>query len=137
MDYRRYRENRYLRHFISTPFIWAPLVGVLFLDLLISIYHSVCFPLYGLEKVKREEYIQVLDRGRLQYLGGLEKLDCMYCGYVNGFFLYAKEIAGRTEKYWCGIMHEGKPGFKTHPDQLQQGFARYGDAEDFRTKYGS
>ena len=59
----------------------------------------------------------------------------MYCGYANGFLLYAKEIAGRTEKYWCGIMHEKKPGFKVQTNQVAQKFARYGDEEDFRKKY--
>lgn len=59
----------------------------------------------------------------------------MYCGYANGFLLYAKEIAGRTEKYWCGVMHESKPGFKTQESQVRQDFARYGDEEDFKKKY--
>lgn len=128
MDYRRYQDDRYLRHLVSVPFIWAPFVVFVLLDIVASIYHAICFPLYGLEKVKREEYIQIMDRGRLQYLTGLEKLDCMYCGYANGLLLYVKEIAGRTEKYWCGIMHQNKAGFKAHVDQIQNNFIAYGDA---------
>lgn len=76
-----------------------------------------------------------MDRNKLAYLNGLEKVGCMYCGYANGVFLYLKEVAGRTEKYWCGVMHEGKPGFKTHPDQVKQDFARFGDEKDFQEKY--
>jgi hypothetical protein len=117
------------------PFIWLPLVGIIFLDLLTSLYQALCFPLYGLEKVKRSTYILIMDRNKLAYLTSLEKLDCMYCGYANGFLLYAKEIAGRTEKYWCGIMHENKPGFKTQANQVEQDFARFGDEEDFKKKY--
>lgn len=136
MLYRRFHAQRFPRHFISVPFIWLPLLALLLLDLMVSVYHLICFPLYGLEKVKRSAYIQVMDRPRLQYLNGFEKLGCMYCGYANGFLLYAKEIAGRTEKYWCGIMHQDKPGFKAHPDQIEQKFAKFGDAKDFKNKYG-
>jgi hypothetical protein len=61
----------------------------------------------------------------------------MYCGYANGLLLYLKEIAGRTEKYWCGIMHENKPGFKPQEYQKEKDFARFDDEEDFKKKYGS
>jgi hypothetical protein len=60
----------------------------------------------------------------------------MYCGYVNGVLLYLKEMAGRTEKYWCGIMHQNKPGFKPQEDQKEKDFAIYGDKKDFLEKYG-
>lgn len=136
MNYRRFRNKRFWHHFLSFPFIWAPLFAVLFLDFMISLYQLICFPLYKLEKVRRSKYIAVLDRGRLEYLNFWEKINCMYCGYVNGFFLYAKEIAGRTEKYWCGIMHADKPGFKAHQDQIERKFARFGDKKDFKNKYG-
>ena len=135
MDYRKYRSQRFYGHLFSLPFIWLPLVAIIFLDLLVYLYQAICFPIYGLEKVRRREYIQILDRARLEYLEPYEKLGCMYCGYANGFFLYAKEIAGRTEKYWCGVMHENKPGFKTQASQVAQKFARYGDEDDFRKKY--
>jgi hypothetical protein len=136
MDYRKYNSERYWKNFISVPFIWLPLVILILLDLVTSLYQAVCFPLYGLKKVKRSEYILIRDRNKLTYLAPLEKLDCMYCGYANGLLLYLKEIAGRTEKYWCGIMHEKKPGFKVQASQVEQNFARYGDEEDFKKKYG-
>jgi hypothetical protein len=137
MNYRKFQTQRFWNHFISFPFIWFPLIAVLFLDFAISVYHEICFPLYGLEKVKRSEYVLIRDRAKLAYLSPLEKINCMYCGYVNGFLLYAKEISGRTEKYWCGVMHANKPGFKVQADQVKQNFARYGDERDFKEKYGS
>jgi hypothetical protein len=137
MDYRKYQTTRFWSNLLSVPFIWLPLLALILLDLVTSLYQAVCFPLYGLEKVKRSAYILIRDRNKLAYLTGLEKLNCMYCGYANGFLLYAKEIAGRTEKYWCGIMHESKPGFKTQTSQVEQGFARFGDEEDFKKKYSS
>ncbi len=136
MEYRKHQNDRFLGHIISTPFIWLPLIGFIILDILLSMYHYICFPLYGLEKVKRSDYIRIFDRAKLQYLSGIEKLGCMYCGYANGLLLYLKEIGSRTEKYWCGIMHENKPGFKAHKDQAEQHFARFNDPEDARKKYG-
>lgn len=124
-------------HLFSAPFIWLPLIGLLFLDILVTLYQAICFPIYKMEKVKRSEYILVRDRNKLKYLNPLEKLGCMYCGYGNGFLLYAKEIAGRTEKYWCGIKHEAKPGFKPQVDQTERNFSEFGDEADFHKKYGA
>ena len=135
MNYRQFQTQRLWAHLFSTPFIWLPLIAIIFLNILVEIYHQICFPLYGLKKVKRSEYVQVLDRNRLQYLNPFEKIGCMYCGYANGSLLYFKEIAGRTEKYWCGIMHQDKPGFKSHADQIQSDFAKYNDKADFDQKY--
>lgn len=137
MDYRKFKSQRLWLHIISAPLIWLPLLALLLLDLLVSLYQAVCFPIYGVEKVKREAYILVRDRNKLAYLNPIEKLGCMYCGYGNGFLLYAKEIAGRTEKYWCGIMHESKPGFKIQTDQAERDFARFGDKADCEEKYGA
>jgi len=137
MNYRKFRSERFLGHVLSAPIIWFPLIGILLLDLMVTFYQAVCFPIYGLEKVKRSDYILVRDRNKLAYLEPIEKIGCMYCGYANGFLLYAKEIAGRTEKYWCGIMHEGKPGFKTQESQVKEDFAKFGDEADFHHKYDS
>ncbi len=135
MEYRRHFTSRFIPHLISTPFIWAPLPFFILMDIIVEMYHHTCFPLYQLEKVKRSEYIQVFDRAKLQYLDPLEKLGCIYCGYANGLLLYTKEIAGRTEKYWCGIMHAKKPGFRDREDHKKQGFVEFGDAETFHAIY--
>ncbi|MFZ4648414.1 MAG: hypothetical protein ACOYMB_02120 [Patescibacteria group bacterium] len=135
MNYRKYQSKRLWLHVLSAPFIWLPLPFIILVDLLSALYQAICFPIYKIERVKRSEYILIFDRNKLAYLNGLEKLGCMYCGYANGVFLYLKEVAGRTEKYWCGIMHENKPGFKIQEDQVKQDFAKFGDQEDFQKKY--
>ena len=136
MDYRKYKRSRFWLHLLSAPFIWLPLPFIIILDLVFALYQFVCFPIYKIDRVKRSEYILIFDRNKMAYLSGLEKLCCMYCGYANGVLRYMKEIAGRTEKYWCGIMHENKAGFKTQEDQVSQNFSRFGDKEDFQEKYG-
>ena len=69
-----------------------------------------------------------IDRGRLPYLSLLEKVNCAYCSYANGLISYVREIAGRTEQYWCAIKHaRNVPA----PHERYREFARYGDAGAF------
>lgn len=131
MDFRKYK-NRRIRHFFITPFIWAPLVPIIVLDTIIEVYHRLCFPLYGFAYVKRSRYIRI-DRHKLAYLKLHEKLFCVYCGYVNGWFAYASAIAANTEQYWCGIKHENIKGTYQQPHHKK--FAEYGDKKSFETQY--
>ena len=125
-------QGRYWRHFFSTPFIYGVFFPVVLLDIFLELYHRVCFPLYGLPIVPRNEYIRI-DRHKLSYLGWKEKLQCIYCGYMNGFFAYAVKVAGETERYWGGIQHEKIPGF--HPPQHHEDFPVFGDEDAYREKY--
>lgn len=112
---------------LTAPVIYAMIVPFALLDLFVTIYQAVCFPVYGIPKVRRGDHIRI-DRHHLAYLNGLQKLNCVYCGYANGLIAYVREIAGRTEAYWCPIKHaarvEGRHGHYA-------GFVDYGDAEGF------
>mgnify|MGYP003714603975 FL=1 len=63
------------------------------------------------------------------YLNGIEKLNCVYCGYANGMIAYVREIAGRTEQYWCPIKHARR---SADPHDHFEAFIDYGDAETYR-----
>jgi len=89
---------------LTAPVIYAGIVPFLLLDLFVTVYQAVCFPIYGIAKVKRADYL-VFDRHHLAYLNALEKLNCAYCSYANGLIAYVREIAARTEQYWCPIKH--------------------------------
>ena len=65
---------------------------------------AICFRSYRIPRVRRMDYIR-LDRSQLAYLNWVETLNCLYCGYANGVAAYVREIAGRTEQYWCPIKH--------------------------------
>ena len=95
-------------------------------------YQHFCFPIYQVPLVKRKEYIKI-DRQRLQYLNFRQKINCMYCGYVNGFLAYALAIAGRTEQYWCSIKHKTDPGQIFYPPQHQAEFLSYNDKKAYET----
>jgi len=43
---------------ITAPVIYALIVPMLLLDLCVTIYHAVCFPVYGITKIQRGDYIE-------------------------------------------------------------------------------
>ena len=116
------------QHFISVPFIYAVFPSLLLLDLSASVYQAICFPLYGITKVKRNDYL-IFDRQHLGYLNLLERFNCFYCSYANGLLSYLKEIVGRTEQYWCPIKH-AKSIKHAHASYAK--FLAYGDAEAYQ-----
>ncbi|MCU4653332.1 hypothetical protein N8I71_10840 [Roseibacterium sp. SDUM158016] len=113
---------------LSAPFIYALILPLVLLDIFVSLYQAVCFPVYGIAKVARHDHIAI-DRHHLAYLNGLQKLNCVYCGYANGVLSLAREVASRTEAYWCPIKHARRVA---DPHDRMPGFADYGDAEGFR-----
>lgn len=92
------------QNFLTAPVIYSLGVPLLFLDLCVTAYQAICFPVYRIAKVKRADYIAI-DRQALQYLNAVERFHCTYCGYANGVLAYAAEVAGRTEQYFCPIKH--------------------------------
>jgi hypothetical protein len=112
---------------LTAPVIYSLVVPLVLLDLFVTLYQAICFPAYGIEKVKRADFIRV-DRHHLAYLNALQKLNCVYCGYANGLIGYVQEIAGRTEAFWCPIKHAARIGM--HHAYYAQ-FVDYGDAEGF------
>lgn len=125
-----YIKDARIKHIISTPFIWMCIIPVALVDVTVSLYQAICFPIYGIPKVKRQDYI-VFDRQYLNYLNIVEKINCAYCSYVNGLFGYLQEIAGRTEQFWCPIKHARR--IKSLHSRYQK-FIDYGDAKSYRSK---
>ena len=119
-----------LLHVLTAPVIYSLVVPVALLDLWITVYQWICFPVYGVARVSRSTYV-VIDRHHLAYLNGIEKLNCLFCGYANGVFAYAREVAGRTELYWCPIRHAHR--IKA-PHRQYHEFLDYGDAEGYRRR---
>lgn len=115
---------------LTAPLIYALIIPFALLDLFVSVYHAVCFRVYGIPRVARSDYIAI-DRQHLAYLNGLQKLNCIYCGYCNGLIGYVREVASRTEQYWCPIKHARRVS-ATHP--RYDGFVDFGDAGAFRAK---
>ena len=115
---------------LSAPFIYALIIPLLLLDLFVSLYQAVCFPIYKIEKVHRHDYIS-FDRHHLAYLNLIEKINCAFCSYANGLIGYTREIASLTEAYWCPIKHAKRLN-GSHP--RYKNFTDYGDAEAYAAK---
>jgi hypothetical protein len=112
---------------LTAPVIYSLIIPFAVIDLWVSVFQSVCFPVYGIAQVKRRSYM-VFDRSGLAYLNALEKLNCAYCSYVNGVIAYAREIGSRTEQFWCPIKNARRV-LGAHPRYAS--FEEYGDAERY------
>lgn len=132
---RRYKIGlfRYLRRTrllvaLTSPVIYLGWIPFLLMDLFVTVYQTICFPVYRIPKVRRSDYM-VFDRSELPYLNLLEKFNCFYCSYGNGVAAYTREVAARTEQYWCPIKHARR--VRQAHDRYPH-FFDYGDAEAYR-----
>ena len=115
---------------LVAPVIYSMVLPILLVDLWASLYQAICFRAYRIPRVRRADFI-VIDRQRLGYLNWIEALNCVYCDYGNGAIAYVREIASRTEQYWCPIKHALKI---TDPHQRYYQFLEYGDADGYRAR---
>ncbi len=77
--------------------------------------------------MRRRTYF-AFDRRKLAYLNGIEKANCTFCSYANGLVAYVREIAARTEQYWCPIKHARR---LVAPHAHYAEFVAYGDPEAY------
>jgi hypothetical protein len=113
---------------LTAPITYSLLLPLAILDLWVTLYQWVCFPIYGMARVQRRGYFTI-DRHKLAYLNGIEKVNCTFCSYANGLIAYAREVAARTEQYWCPIEHARAIAA---PHQRYHVFVDYGDATGYR-----
>ena len=118
---------------LSSPLIYLCVLPFLTVDASVALYQLVCFPIYGIPKVARKDYI-VFDRGALAYLNTIEKIGCVYCSYANGLLAWITEIASRTEQHFCPIKHAHR--LATTPSRYGK-YLPYGDARAYRAQADS
>jgi len=126
----RYVFRADVMHVVTAPIVYSMIIPLVLLDIFVTVYQAVCFPAYGIEKVRRSDHL-IFDRYHLAYLNLLEKINCAYCSYGNGLVSYVREIAGRTEQYWCPIKHARRV-IAAH--EGYDAFAEFGDADAFRNR---
>lgn len=119
-----------LRNLLSAPFIYSMIIPFALLDIMTTIYQWICFSLYGISKVRRSSFI-IIDRHLLKHLNSIERLNCIYCGYANGVIAFTREVAARTEQYWCPIKHARKVIGRHN---RYHDFIEYGDAENYHER---
>jgi hypothetical protein len=97
------------------------------LDLFVSFYQWTCFPIYGISKYSRSNYI-IFDRQELKYLDWISKFHCTYCAYSVGVVAFVRDVIGATEAYFCPIKHHAK---KPHSPGRKYPFIAYEQSDDF------
>ena len=118
------------QNFLTAPVIYSLIIPMVVLDVFVTVYQALCFPVYGIAEVRRTDYI-VLDRQHLGYLNWFERFHCTYCAYANGLVAYTAEITARTEQYFCPIKHARKV-LGTHARYAR--FLDFGDATEYHAR---
>lgn len=125
----RYLLDTPLTHLLVAPVVYAFVVPALILDGAACVYQALVFPAFSIGKVKRSDFIS-FDRGKLLYLNRIERLNCDYCAYVNGLVAFVRELAARSEQYFCPIRHAIRT---LGLNQRHHYFLPYGDAAGYRS----
>jgi hypothetical protein len=123
-----YIREASLLNLLTAPVIYSLLLPFALVDVWVTLYQWVCFPIYRIPRVRRRAYF-VIDRHRLAYLNGIEKINCTFCSYANGVIAYVREVASCTEQYWCPIKHSRHV---VTPHARYHAFVDYGNAEGYR-----
>lgn len=125
-----YLRGAKLGHLLSAPVIYGLFIPFVLIDASVSLYQHICFRIYNIPLVQRKDYIAI-DRQQLAYLNIIEKINCTYCGYINGLIEYVREVGAKTEQYWCPVKHARRT---RDPHRLVSGFVDYGDAENYKQR---
>ena len=78
MNFFRWLVTYRPQNLITGPIIYSMIIPLVITDIFITFYQLTCFPIYGIKKVRRADYI-IFDRHKLNYLNFIEKFHCTYC----------------------------------------------------------
>jgi hypothetical protein len=123
----RFLATSPLTFYVTAPIIYALIIPIAALDLFVTLYQAICFRAWNIAQVKRSDYI-ALDRHHLAYLNGIQKFNCTYCAYANGVIAYVRDVASRTEQFWCPIKHAVRV---RGVHERYRDFLDFGDASGF------
>ena len=112
---------------ITGPIIYSMIFPLLILDVFVSFYQWSCFPIYGIPKLSRKDFI-IFDRQELRYLDWISKFHCTYCAYGVGVVAFVGEVIGATEAYFCPIKHKSK---KIHAKQKHGQYIPFDEPANF------
>lgn len=134
-EHRRHRPGLWLYFWQSSPatlaaapLVYSLIIPFALLDGWVTLFQAVCFRAWRIRPVRRPAFL-IVDRHKLAYLNGVERLNCTFCGYTNGVIAYVREVAARTEQYWCPIRHAHLP---RSPHERYRAFVPYGDLHAYR-----
>ena len=118
------------REYLFSPLVYIFVVPAIMFHIALELYHRSVFWGYKIPYVSSKDFF-IFDRHNVQQLNFIEKLNCLYCSYVNGLMGYAKEIAGRSERYWCPFKHKKDPA---QPHSHYMKFIEFDDSLNTKDK---
>lgn len=127
---RSFMAEASLGNVLTAPLVYSLIVPFALLDAWVTIYQRLAFPVYGIAPVRRRPYF-AFDREHLAYLNGIERFNCWYCAYGNGVAAYVREVAARTEQYWCPIKHARR---LRNPHGHYDNFVDFGDVASYKRR---
>ena len=74
---------------------------VMMIDIVGVIVNNAVFPIVGIPKLKRSNYVRPFSRWKLMDRNLWYKLGCVYCSYANGVAYYFQAVAMKTEFLYC------------------------------------
>lgn len=104
--------------------IYSMIIPVFILDIWTRIYQAIYFPINEIPRINRKDYVS-FERWNLKKLTLLQKIDCVYCEYVNGTLAWTKAVGNQTEVYSCAIKHQ----FLAKPSDHEKDFT---DPSEFK-----
>ncbi len=124
-----YVRNAPIAYVLTAPFTYGLFLPLLAMDVAVNVFQQICFRNYGINIARRRDYL-AFDRQLLGYLNAIEKLNCVYCSYANGLISFAREVAARTEQFWCPIKHARRT--RDEHGRMEE-FFNYGDVTTYGT----
>jgi len=112
---------------VTGPIIYSMIFPLVILDAFVSFYQWSCFPIYGIPKLSRKDFI-IFDRQELKYLDWISKFHCTYCAYGVGIVAFVGAVIGATESYFCPIKHKTK---KIHAAQKYGQYIPFDEPANF------
>jgi len=119
-----------LSSLVVAPVLYAFIIPLILLDLMTNLYQRVCFPIWGIRRLPRADFVR-MDRVYLSYLNGIQKLNCVFCSYATGVLSWVREVASITEQFWCPIKHALRV---KSPHRRYGRFLDYGDTQDLEQR---
>lgn len=83
-DGKRVRPNLLLFPFAVVA-IYSLIIPIVILDISISLYQLIYFTTMEIPKISKKQFV-VMERWDLSKLTFLQKINCVYCEYVNGYW---------------------------------------------------
>jgi hypothetical protein len=94
--------------------LYLALPAVIFIDIILILGNHIIFPLVGIPKINRSDYIKPFSRSKLMNVSIWYKLGCIYCSYTNGVAYYFQVIAMKIEFLYCPWKQKDKTKISHH-----------------------